>query len=134
LTGAALADDVAAMPQSLAAAALAIAAALASAARADDPPALSDADLVADAAKPFDKDAMMERHVALGQHHGVPVVADFPCSDICPAYTIRIIHYDVAPGEACAKAGGVTQARLVPYSIAVIEKDFCVPKVLAAGG
>ena len=122
------------MPHQLWPAALAIATALASAARADVPRTLSDADLVAYAAKPFDKQAMMERHVAVGLHHGVPVVADFPCSDVCPDYTVRIIHYDVTPGEACAKAGGVTQARLVPYSIAVIEKDFCVPKVLAERG
>jgi hypothetical protein len=119
------------MPRLFATAALATAAALASTARADAPPTLSDADLMAYAAKPFDKQAMMERHVTLGLHHGVPVVADFPCSDVCPAYTVRIIHYDVPPGEACAKAGGVTQARLVPYSIAEIEQGFCVPRALA---
>jgi hypothetical protein len=92
---------------------------------------LTDADLLAYAAKPFDKGAMMFHRLALGLHHGAPVVADFPCGDICPNYTIRIIHYDAAPGPACAKIGGVTVTREVPQSIAVIKQSFCVPAVLA---
>jgi hypothetical protein len=103
------------------------------AAGADEPPKLSDADLVAYAAKPFDKAAMMGRRVVIGLHHGLRVIVDFPCSDICPGYTTRIIHYAQAPGAACEAAGGATVTRAVPYSIAVIEKQFCVPKVLVAG-
>jgi len=95
------------------------------------PKDLSDAALAAYAAKPYDKAAMMERRVTLGRNHGVAVVADFPCSDVCPAYTVRIIHYDLAPGPACAAAGGVTEKRLVPFSIAVTEKAFCIPQALA---
>jgi hypothetical protein len=93
---------------------------------------LSDADLVAYAARPYDKAAMMERQVRLGLHQGLVVLVDFPCSDICPAYTTQIIHYELGPGPPCEAAGGVTQTREVPYSIAVIEKQFCVPSVLAA--
>lgn len=96
------------------------------------PRSLSDADLVAYAAQPFDKAAMMFKQVTLGLHHGVPVVAEFPCSDVCPAYTTRIIHYALAPGPACAAAGGVTQVRRVPFSIAMVDKDFCVPKPIAS--
>ncbi|HZZ89760.1 MAG TPA: hypothetical protein VFE13_15645 [Caulobacteraceae bacterium] len=94
---------------------------------------LSDADLVAYAASRFDASAMMEKQIVVGVHRGRRVVADFPCSDICPQYTIRIIHYDVAPGAPCAAAGGVTQTRRVPVSIAVMDKDFCIPGPLAAG-
>jgi hypothetical protein len=94
---------------------------------------LSDADLVAYASKPFDKAAMMEQTVTLGRHHGVPVVAEFPCSDVCPAYTIRIIHYDVPPGPPCDEVGGVTVMRLVPYGIATREEPFCTPKPIAGG-
>ena len=47
---------------------------------------------------------MMEKRITLGLHHGVPVVVEFPCSDICPQYTTRIVHYDLAPGAACAAA------------------------------
>jgi hypothetical protein len=61
-------------------------------------------------------------------------VADFPCSDLCPAYTTRIIHYDVAPGPPCDAAGGVTQLRLVPFSIGTREEAFCIPKPLATAG
>lgn len=91
---------------------------------------LTDADLTAYAAKPFDKAAMMFKRVALGMHHGALVVADFPCGDVCPNYTVRIIHYDAPPGPACAKLGGVTETRSVPVSIAVEEKTYCVPAVL----
>jgi hypothetical protein len=94
------------------------------------PRILTDADLLAYAAKPYDKAAMMERRVALGLHHGAPVVADFPCSDICPDYTVRIIHYDLEPGPACARVGGAVESRAVPVSIAVMERKFCVPAVL----
>lgn len=92
---------------------------------------LSDADLIGYAASPFDHAAMMGRRIAVGRHRGVAVVADFPCSDICPQYTRRIVHYDVPPGAACEAAGGVTQNREVPYSIAVVQKPFCIPKPLA---
>jgi hypothetical protein len=93
---------------------------------------LTDAALTAYAAKPFDKAEMMFKHVALGLHHGALVVADFPCGDVCPNYTVRIIHYDVAPGLACARLGGVTEAHSVPVSIAVTSQNFCVPAVLAS--
>ncbi|HEX3405713.1 MAG TPA: hypothetical protein VHS81_00625, partial [Caulobacteraceae bacterium] len=78
---------------------------------------LTDADLTAYAAKPFDKAAMMFKRVALGLHHGALVVADFPCGDVCPNYTVRIIHYDVSPGPACARLGGIVETRSVPVSI-----------------
>jgi hypothetical protein len=111
---------------------LALGACAATGAAAAQPRGLSDADLVAYAASPFDHLAMMEKHVTVGLNHGVTVVADFPCSDICPQYTTRIIHYDVAPGARCTAAGGVTQTRRVPYSIAMIDKPFCIPKALAS--
>jgi hypothetical protein len=104
---------------------------LAAPALADAPRQLTDADLVAYAAKPFDKAAMMFRTVPLGQHHGATVVAQFFCGDVCPNYTVRIIHYDTPPGPACARLGGVTLTRDIPQSIAVVEQSFCVPAVLA---
>jgi hypothetical protein len=91
---------------------------------------LTDADLVAYAAKPFDRGAMMFKHVTLGMHHGALVVADFPCGDVCPNYTVRIIHYDTPPGPACARLGGVVVSRSVPVSIAVTSQSFCVPAAL----
>jgi hypothetical protein len=93
---------------------------------------LTDAAITAYAAKPFDKGAMMFKHVVLGVHHGAHVVADFPCSDLCPTYTTRIIHYDLSPGPECAAASGVDAVRQVPMGIAVVPKHFCVPAVLAA--
>ena len=57
------------------------------------------------------------------------MVADFPCSDLCPAYTRRIIHYDVAPAD-CAGTGGIVVAETYPLGIAVTKRDFCEPAVL----
>jgi hypothetical protein len=96
-----------------------------------EPRKLSDADLVAYDAQSFDHAAMMGKRVIVGLYNGVPVVAEFPCSDICPDYTTRIVHLDVAPGAACTAAGGVTQSRRVPFSIAMVERDFCIPRPLA---
>lgn len=92
---------------------------------------LSDNALVAYATQPYDKREKFNRQDVLGIHHGTKVVADFPCSDICPEYTVRIIHYAVAPGADCDKIGGVTEMRTVPFSIAVVRRPFCVPKILA---
>ena len=92
---------------------------------------LTDQALLDYAAKPFDKAAMAFQHVTVGTHHGAHVVADFPCSDLCPAYTTRIIHYDVAPGAACKAIDGTDQLLTVPRGIAVTEELFCVPTVLA---
>ena len=94
------------------------------------PRTLSDADLIAYEASPYDHAAMMGKKVVVGLYQGAPVVAEFPCSDICPQYTTRVVHLDAQPGPACAAIGGVVQSRRVPFSIAVIDKDFCIPKPL----
>ncbi|MCX7515061.1 hypothetical protein [Frateuria sp. STR12] len=102
--------------------------------RAGEPGLLDDAALKAYAARPFDKHAMMGQTVELGRNHGLPVVAEFPCSDVCPQYTVRIIHYRLPEGADCAAAGGVEKTVGVPVAIAVMPKTFCVPGALAAGG
>jgi hypothetical protein len=94
---------------------------------------LTDNDLLRLAAAPFDKRAMMFKRVVLGRHRGHPVVAIHPCGDVCPQYTRRIIHYDLAP-ERCAQAGGMVVEELVPMGPAVRRKPFCKPAVLARGG
>jgi hypothetical protein len=61
----------------------------------------------------------------------VKVVVDYPCSDLCPQYTKRIVRYDVPPGPECARIGGVDQDRVVPRGIGVATVTYCVPAVLA---
>src|SRR4051794_34752609 len=97
------------------------------------PRPISDARIAAIDASPFDRRAMMFRHELLGLNRGMRVVADYPCSDICPEATVRIIHFDRPPGRGCEAAGGVTASRMVPRSIAVVRMDFCVPAVLERG-
>jgi hypothetical protein len=97
------------------------------------PAQLTDRAIAAYAARPYDKRAMMFHHVVLGLHRGIRVVVDFPCSDVCPDATTQIIHYDLAPGPGCERAGGVTVERMVPVSIAVMRRPFCVPRILASG-
>jgi hypothetical protein len=102
-------------------------------ARAAPPPKVrhvSDAQLIRYAASGFDKRKMMFKRETIGLHRGILVVADFPCSDVCPGYTRRIIHYDVAPA-ACPRVGGVVVAETYPLGIAVTKRDFCEPPVLA---
>jgi hypothetical protein len=111
---------------------LGLAAALAACAGWATPPdTVTDAQIKAYAARSFDKSQKMFKQDVLGIHHGAKVVADFPCSDVCPQYTTRVIHYDVEPGPACEAIGGVTQARRIPMGIGSGERDYCVPKVLA---
>jgi hypothetical protein len=89
---------------------------------------LTDDALIAYASKPFDRAKAMT--TVLGIHHGAKVIAEFRCSDVCPDYTTRIIHYDAAPGPDCDKIGGVARAQRVPYSIASAMETFCVPAIL----
>ena len=102
--------------------------------RASEPGMLDDAALAAYAAKPFDKRAMMGTTAELGRNHGVSVVAEFPCADVCPQYTVRIIHYRLPEGSDCTAAGGVEKTVAVPVAIAVLPRTFCVPKVLVESG
>ncbi len=94
--------------------------------------AVSDADLRAYAARPFDKGQMMFKTVVLGTHHGNKLIAEFPCGDVCPAYTIRVIRYELKPGERCEARGGVLETLSVPQSIAMVKREFCIPPVLAS--
>jgi len=86
------------------------------------------------AGKPWDKAALMNTTVELGRYRNVPVVAEFPCSDVCPQYTVRIIHYQLPPEASCASVGGVEKEVLVPIAITVRSKTFCIPEPLVASG
>ena len=101
--------------------------------RASEPRALSAAALRAWADQPWEKAALMNTTVELGNYQGIPVVAEHPCSDVCPQYTIRIIHYQLPADVSCASVGGVEEKVLVPIAITVLPKTFCVPEPLVAG-
>ena len=98
------------------------------------PRALDDAALLAYARQPWDKARLMHTTVPVGDYRGVPVVAEFPCGDVCPQYTQRIIHFDLPAGTDCARAGGVEAEVPVPMAITVRPKRFCFPKVLLDAG
>lgn len=95
------------------------------------PPILSDQDLLRQSKRPLDKAKKIGRREVLGTHNRVPVVAVYRCGDVCPAYTTRIIHYDLSTGPDCAKHGGVVDYRWVPMAAAVGKQAFCVPSALA---
>ena len=99
----------------------------------DDPTRrLSDADVAAIAIK-FD-DAKSNNHgrLRLGVHNGVMVLDDHICADICPDYTISIVHYDVEPGALCGRIGGVTVDAVVPTAVSIGTQAFCIPAPLVA--
>jgi hypothetical protein len=91
---------------------------------------LTDSQLVAIQREKFDKSQIMQETTRLGTHQGKMVIAEHPCSDVCPAYTVRIVRYDL-PLEQCEKAGGMIGYRIVPQGISAGVKAFCVPPVLA---
>jgi len=95
------------------------------------PRLLTDSDLVEYAAARYDPGKMEGKHLALGVHRGVPVVVDFPCSDVCPAYTTRIIHYDLEPDATCTDRGGVVVRIGTPVGIGFLPVPYCVPRVVA---
>jgi len=92
---------------------------------------ISDAELVRLSSSSFDKSAKIGKRERLGSNHGATVVAEYPCSDVCPDYTMRVIHYDVVPGAACARVGGVIAHISIPMGIGVGRKDYCIPAAIA---
>ncbi len=93
--------------------------------------ALSDADLLARASAVFSsKDSPADR--ILGVHRGKQVILDVVCGDVCPANTVRIIHYLAPPDAACIQAGADTVDVQVPRGIASAPQSFCIPHVLVA--
>lgn len=96
------------------------------------PVPLSDPALIRLSEAAIDK-RKMGRTELLGVHRGNRVLAEYICSDLCPAYTVRVIHYDLRPGPECTARGGVIVQRMVPVSIAVAPRPYCVPQVLARG-
>ena len=91
---------------------------------------ISEAELLEYASMRYDKGLYVERRHILGKLNKTEVVADFVCSDLCPTYTVRVIHFDVEPGPRCAEIGGVERSVPVPIAITTRERAFCFPKVL----
>ena len=91
---------------------------------------ISDDQLLSYASAPYDKNRIEKQKDLLGLLNGTPVVADFICSDLCPAYTVRVIHFELGKVKNCDAAGGVEKAIRIPVSIASTDKVFCFPKVL----
>jgi hypothetical protein len=92
---------------------------------------LSDQDLLDYAASSYDVATIQSMHVRLGVHRGTLVVVDFICSDVCPDYTRRVIHYDLKPDQACTSKGGVVEQIAVIFLADNPYRAYCVPPVLA---
>jgi hypothetical protein len=92
---------------------------------------LTDRQLLRYATAAYDERKMMFTALSLGIHNGVPVVAEFPCADLCPGHTVRVIRYDLKEGDTCAGARGVEKRQPVPVLIGVVNRTFCFPGVLA---
>jgi hypothetical protein len=93
------------------------------------PPRIGDAGLLRFARSRFDPFKKTGRIRVLGVHRGTLAVVDYPCGDVCPAYTRRIVHYDVPP-EACGRVGGTIVNELIPRGPAVMPIPYCEPTVI----
>jgi hypothetical protein len=58
----------------------------------------SDEEVLAYARAPWVKDQVSR--AVLGKHHGVTLLQDVDCSDVCPDSTIRFLRYDLG-GRSC---------------------------------
>lgn len=94
---------------------------------------LSDADLITYVESDFNKEEMMFKEVVIGKHNNTPVLVTFPCSDVCPEATKRIIQYDVE-SNLCESVGGELKSILVPVAITVMPQEFCFPKAIVESG
>lgn len=69
---------------------------------------------------------MMNKTVILGAINKIPVLVEYPCSDVCPEYTARIIRYDI-PISGCEAIGGIILETAVPWGITQIMQEYCSP-------
>jgi len=91
--------------------------------------ALTDAALVSRASAVFAvKEPPTDR--VLGIHRGALVFVDVFCSDVCPANTVRVIHYQVGPGPLCTQLGGDSVSIVVPITVGARPLDYCIPHIL----
>ncbi len=90
---------------------------------------LSDEQLLQYARSSFDKGEMWGKHLIIGYHNEVPVEVSFPCSDVCPDATIRIIRYNVTLKD-CKSVDGKIKSIYVPRGIGIELAEFCFPKVI----
>jgi hypothetical protein len=74
---------------------------------------------------------MMHKRVVICENNQTPIVAIFPCGDICPDYMVRVIHYELLPGQKCSDLGGVERKLRVVRGRASNDEIFCFPKVLS---
>ena len=93
-------------------------------------PELTSGRLAILASAPYDKGEKSGKHEILGTLHGVQVVADYPCGDICPTYTTRIIHYNLEVGPLCEAKNGIAEFRSFNSGIAPVSRLYCIPAVL----
>lgn len=91
-------------------------------------PSISAKEVFAYASAPYD--LVENEHIVLGLLNGSPVVVDFICSDFCPDYTVRVIHYELREDQTCSSVGGVERELRIPVGIAATDEVFCFPKVL----
>ena len=93
-------------------------------------PALSEADLLAYASKPYEKSALQGRRIALGNLNGVRILVELWCADICPDYAVRVIYFAVPPGPSCTSVGGAEISLKARVGGAVTQQAFCFPQIL----
>jgi len=94
------------------------------------PAELSDNSLITLARSPAIASIDGPYRVVLGLHHQTEVVADYICSDVCPEYTVRVIHYSVQPGADCDRIGGKSVVTPVPFMLGQLPTPYCVPAIL----
>jgi hypothetical protein len=97
---------------------------------ADALPPIDEEAVLAFVSKPFDP--MIDKCPwprTIGMLRGVPVVVSYPCSDVCPDYTKRIVRYNVAAGPACDRIGGISKDIVVPKGIGAGLRRYCIPAI-----
>jgi hypothetical protein len=99
---------------------------------------MSDQDLVAFAQSPFGDEEKQATDgddpppTIPGIHQGARVVVDYPCGDLCPDYTVRVIHYNAEPGAECDRVGGTVRTEWIADGPAKFATDFCIPAAIVA--
>ena len=91
---------------------------------------VSDEEILDYATRPYNKYKIEQHRVVLGSRGGAIVLAEYICSDICPEYTVRVVHYELSKDQNCSEVSGIEKEIRIPVAIAAMNKTYCFPKIL----
>ena len=91
---------------------------------------LNDNELLINATTDYAKESKMNSTEILGIHNQHIVKVTYPCGDVCPEYTKRIIYYEIENKSCPSNIGTEKEVTVFRGRSSRIE-TYCIPNIIA---